>query len=95
MTIFYGKRSDREFLIHNGFVPERNPHNYLLLNLGISKSDRLAGKRTALCAKAGVPVTGKFTLTHRNDPLDPLLLSFLRIFLMNQGLLASRFSPFL
>lgn len=86
IKIFYGERSDEEFLIHNGFVHSENPFNYIFINLGISRNDKLAGLRTSLCSKAGVAAAGKFRLMHKRNGLDPDLLCFLRIFLMDAGL---------
>ena len=85
ITIFYGERSNEEFLLHSGFVPLINRHNYLPLSLGISSKDKLASLRSRLCTKAGVPVSGRFRLTHRSRGLDANLLCFLRIFLLNSG----------
>ena len=37
--MFYGKRTNAEYFVHNGFVPRQsNPHDSYLLKLGRSKS---------------------------------------------------------
>ena len=89
IKIFYGNRSNEDFLIHNGFIPSRNPVDFMHLTLGISKNDILAGQRTLVCHRLKMPVLARFRLflkTGEKYPfeMDPLLLGFLRIFHMNK-----------
>ena len=90
IKIFYGNRSNEEFLIHNGFVPEINSGDYLHITLGISRNDPLAGERSLLCHHLNLPVTARFRLFPRMKGAtkyefpDPSLLAFLRVFHMNR-----------
>lgn len=41
-------------LIHNGFVCETNPNNFLVLKLGVSVQDPLFSQRTAVLGSFGL-----------------------------------------
>lgn len=53
--IFYGTRSNAEFVIHNGFFYEDNAHDRVKIKLGISKSERLYAMKAEVLARAGIP----------------------------------------
>ena len=85
-TIFYGKRSNLDLLVHNGFVLEDNPFDTLVIKLGISKNDQLARSKYDLLAKLVVSPHGHFTLAPKPadvSALDPNLFAFLRVMNMS------------
>uniref|UniRef100_A0A4W3IW41 protein-histidine N-methyltransferase n=1 Tax=Callorhinchus milii TaxID=7868 RepID=A0A4W3IW41_CALMI len=51
--IFYGTRSNAEFVIHNGFFFNNNSHDRVKIKLGVSKSDRLYAMKAEVLARAG------------------------------------------
>lgn len=53
--IFYGTRSNAEFVIHNGFFFEDNAHDRVKIKLGVSKSERLYAMKAEVLARAGIP----------------------------------------
>uniref|UniRef100_A0A8B9GKH5 protein-histidine N-methyltransferase n=1 Tax=Astyanax mexicanus TaxID=7994 RepID=A0A8B9GKH5_ASTMX len=55
--IFYGTRSNAEFVIHNGFFFEDNAHDRVKIKLGVSKSERLYAMKAEVLARAGIPAT--------------------------------------
>jgi histone-lysine N-methyltransferase SETD3 len=87
-TIFYGKRSNLDLLVHNGFVLENNPFNTLVIKLGISKNDQLVKSKNDLLAKLVISPQGHFTLKPRPDnvaSLDPAVFAFLRVMNMSSA----------
>ena len=85
-TIFYGKRSNLDLLVHNGFVLENNPFDTLVIKLGISKNDQLARSKYDLLAKLVVSPHGHFALSPKPvdvSSLDPNLFAFLRVMNMS------------
>lgn len=54
--IFYGTRSNAEFVIHNGFFYQENAHDQVKIKLGISKSERLYAMKAEVLGRAGIPV---------------------------------------
>uniref|UniRef100_A0AAY3ZZR7 protein-histidine N-methyltransferase n=1 Tax=Denticeps clupeoides TaxID=299321 RepID=A0AAY3ZZR7_9TELE len=53
--IFYGTRSNAEFVIHNGFFFEDNAHDRVKIKLGVSKSERLYAMKAEVLARNAVP----------------------------------------
>lgn len=53
--IFYGTRSNAEFVIHSGFFFDNNSHDRVKIKLGVSKSDRLYAMKAEVLARAGIP----------------------------------------
>lgn len=53
--IFYGTRSNAEFVIHNGFFFQNNSHDRVKIKLGVSKSERLYAMKAEVLARAGIP----------------------------------------
>ncbi|CAF3991351.1 unnamed protein product [Rotaria sp. Silwood2] len=53
--IFYGKRTNAEYLIHNGFVPNQpNPYDTYLLKLVLSKTDKAYEEKSQLLQRYGL-----------------------------------------
>ncbi|XP_040188537.1 actin-histidine N-methyltransferase [Rana temporaria] len=82
--IFYGTRSNAEFVIHNGFFFENNAHDRVKIKLGVSKSDRLYAMKAEVLARAGIPTSSVFALHVTESPISAQLLAFLRVFCMSE-----------
>ncbi|XP_053330870.1 actin-histidine N-methyltransferase [Spea bombifrons] len=82
--IFYGTRSNAEFVIHNGFFFENNSHDRVKIKLGVSKSDRLYAMKAEVLARAGIPPSNVFALHITEPPISAQLLAFLRVFCMSE-----------
>ncbi|XP_003977480.1 actin-histidine N-methyltransferase [Takifugu rubripes] len=82
--IFYGTRSNAEFVIHNGFFYQENAHDQVKIKLGISKSERLYAMKAEVLARAGIPVSSIFALYCNEQPISAQLLAFLRVFCMKE-----------
>ncbi|XP_063804534.1 actin-histidine N-methyltransferase [Pseudophryne corroboree] len=82
--IFYGTRSNAEFVIHNGFFFENNAHDRVKIKLGVSKSDRLYAMKAEVLARAGIPTSSVFALHVTEPPISAQLLAFLRVFCMSE-----------
>lgn len=87
VTIFYGRRNNKDMLIHNGFVCETNPNNTLTFKLGISVQDPLFNQRTSVLSLFGLSNTEKFEIfnkseTNNNDPFPAKLWFFVKVFLI-------------
>ena len=56
-TIFYGVRTNADFLVHNGFVPSGgdNPHDAYILKLGVSKNDPGAADKLEMLDILSIP----------------------------------------
>lgn len=85
--IFYGPRSNAELLVNNGFVYPENEHNRMAIKLGISKGDTLFTLKSELLSKCGLLPSRTFFLHTGKFPVDTDLLTFLRIFLMDESTL--------
>ncbi|KAM4661877.1 actin-histidine N-methyltransferase isoform 2-T2 [Discoglossus pictus] len=82
--IFYGTRSNAEFVIHNGFFFENNLHDRVKIKLGVSKSDRLYAMKAEVLARAGIPTSSVFAIHITEPPISAQLLAFLRVFCMSE-----------
>lgn len=87
VTIFYGRRNNKDMLIHNGFVCENNPFNTLSFKLGISVQDPLFNQRSSVLSLFGLSNTEKFEIfnkseTNNNDPFPTKLWFFVKVFLI-------------
>ncbi|KAL7299358.1 hypothetical protein TKK_0007928 [Trichogramma kaykai] len=78
--IHYGSRTNTEFFIHSGFLPENNHNDSFRLRLGISHLDPLKEQRIYLLNKLGLPINHEYTLRPGNEVISGRLLAFLRIF---------------
>ncbi|CAH1261882.1 SETD3 [Branchiostoma lanceolatum] len=83
--IFYGMRSNAEFLIHNGFVYPENVHDRVNIKLGVSKNDSLFAMKAEVLSRAGIHASTTFQVHCGKDPIPPELLVFLRVFTMVEG----------
>uniref|UniRef100_A0A8D0ZEW8 protein-histidine N-methyltransferase n=1 Tax=Sus scrofa TaxID=9823 RepID=A0A8D0ZEW8_PIG len=83
--IFYGTRSNAEFVIHSGFFFDNNSHDRVKIKLGVSKSDRLYAMKAEVLARAGIPTSSVFALHFTEPPVSAQLLAFLRVFCMTEG----------
>ncbi|XP_035599257.1 actin-histidine N-methyltransferase isoform X2 [Oncorhynchus keta] len=84
--IFYGTRSNAEFVIHNGFFFQENAHDRVKIKLGVSKSERLYAMKAEVLARAGIPSSSIFALHCSDPPISAQLLAFLRVFCMTEEL---------
>merc|ERR1712232_454691 len=82
--MFYGPRTNLEFLLHSGFVMEPNMHDYLLVKLGVSSSDPLAELKTTLLTALSIAASGEFVLNPNGEPEAPLN-AFIRINAMTEA----------
>ncbi|XP_029317108.1 LOW QUALITY PROTEIN: actin-histidine N-methyltransferase-like [Cottoperca gobio] len=82
--IFYGTRSNAEFVIHNGFFFQDNAHDRVKIKLGVSKSERLYAMKAEVLARAGIPASCIFALHCNEPPISAQLLAFLRVFCMTE-----------
>ncbi|TSV68130.1 Histone-lysine N-methyltransferase setd3 [Bagarius yarrelli] len=82
--IFYGTRSNAEFVVHNGFFFEGNAHDRVKIKLGVSKSERLYAMKAEVLARAGIPASSVFALHGGDPPVSAQLLAFLRVFCMTE-----------
>lgn len=83
--IFYGVRTNADFLVHNGFVYPDNEHDAVKIRLGVSRSDPLYSLRYRLLQTLSLPALAEFYLTPGPFPVDGKLLAFVRIFNMDQS----------
>lgn len=85
ITIFYGERSNADFLLHNSFVYPENHHDSVKIKFGISNSDAYL-LRMGLLKKLKLPASGEYLITcNKQDPVHSSLLAFLRVFKMTEG----------
>lgn len=92
ILIFYGPRSNGEFLVHSGFVYADNEHDRLCLKLGISKGDSLFALKSELLSKLNLAPSRSFYLHNGRFPVDGDLLAFLRVFCMDEVILKDKYS---
>ncbi|XP_077493635.1 SET domain containing 3 [Amblyomma americanum] len=92
VTIFYGKRTNAEFFIHNGFVFENNRHDAVEIKLGVSKKDPLFAVKSKLCDDHDLSLSGTFALKARDRPVTEDLSTFLRILVLKDASQATTFN---
>ncbi|KAL1433540.1 hypothetical protein MTO96_012375 [Rhipicephalus appendiculatus] len=85
VTIFYGRRTNAEFFIHNGFVFPENRHDSVDIKLGISKQDPLYAVKAKLCDDHELTPSGIFALVPRERPVCEDLSTFLRILVLKDA----------
>ncbi|CAL8271461.1 unnamed protein product [Merluccius merluccius] len=82
--IFYGTRSNAEFVVHSGFFFEDNAHDRVKIKLGVSKSERLYAMKAEVLARAGIAASSIFAVHCTEPPISAQLLAFLRVFCMTE-----------
>ncbi|XP_050072224.1 actin-histidine N-methyltransferase-like [Anopheles maculipalpis] len=87
--IVYGKRTDAEFLVHNGFVCPRNPYTSAQRRFTLVPAISLYKNRLHLMELLGMPTTGVFafgsaTGSRLPDPISPELISLARVSSMTE-----------
>lgn len=92
VTIFYGKRTNMEFFVHNGFVFEDNRYDAVDIKLGVSKKDPLFAVKSKLCDDYDLTLSGTFALMARDRPVSEDLSTFLRILVLKDASLAGDFN---
>lgn len=88
--MFYGPRTNLEFLLNTGFVYEKNGHNRLKIKLGISKGDPLFAMKVEVLARLSIPGSAGYYISSERIPLTTELLAFLRVFCMTHEDLLER-----
>lgn len=83
-TMFYGKRTNSDFLLNSGFVPITNADDYLLIKLGVGKADSLFGLKNQLLTGLGIATSGDFVVESTGEP-DAQLNAFIRINAMTEA----------
>lgn len=79
--IYYGNRSNTDFLLHNGFVYPDHKTDRMMVKFGLSNSDVNFDKRAALLDKLEIAHHGDFLIyDNLNEPFDADLLAFVRVF---------------
>ncbi|KAF0774017.1 histone-lysine N-methyltransferase setd3-like isoform X1 [Aphis craccivora] len=91
--IFYGVRTNADFLVHNGFVYPDNEHDAVKIRLGVSRSDPLYSIRHRLLQTLSLPALAEFYITPGPFPIDGKLLAFIRIFNMDQSTYQYNIAP--
>jgi len=85
-TIFYGRRSSVDFLVHNGFVPLNYRHDYYNLELGIGANDSSIDKKKAILGKLGLQCHSSFPIKPDTLFNCKKLFAFIRVFQAEKGM---------
>lgn len=72
-------------IVLSRFVYEDNIHDGYWLKMGIGKADLLKEKRIELLNKLNLLPNSEYFINKSSKPADGQLLSFLRVFNMNEG----------
>ncbi|XP_048578650.1 actin-histidine N-methyltransferase isoform X2 [Nematostella vectensis] len=84
--IFYGRRNNADRLFHNGFVYTEAEEDWVNIQLGVSKNDRLYAMKAQILAMVGLDASGRsYRVLRGPEPISPELRIFLRVFSMNTG----------
>jgi hypothetical protein len=84
-TIFYGRRSSIDFLVHNGFVPNSYRHDFYYLELGVGMNDLNYNRKKAILSKIGLDCQNSFPVKPDRLMMAKKLFSFIRVFLADKG----------
>ncbi|XP_049535413.1 actin-histidine N-methyltransferase [Anopheles darlingi] len=85
--INYGKRTDAEFLVHNGFSFGKNPNTRITKLFALNRTDSLYKKRARLLELLGVPTVGKMEFgygEHDSGELSPHLYALSRVSVLTE-----------
>lgn len=81
--IYYGDRTNTEFLVNNGFVDPDNRNDYVNIRLGLSPTDPLAEKRAIILAALGIERKATLRVLPAPVYIHGDLLAFVRVFNMS------------
>lgn len=84
-TIFYGRRSSVDFLVHNGFVPQSYRHDFYNLELGIGMNDLNYNRKKAILARIGLDCKSSFPVKPDTLTSCKKLYAFVRVFQADTG----------
>ncbi|XP_055636981.1 actin-histidine N-methyltransferase [Toxorhynchites rutilus septentrionalis] len=86
--IYYGNRTNADFLVHNGFIFPDNNNNNVSIQLSLNSTEELFAQRKQLLEKLNLPVVGEFTVCRGPNCISADLLAFARVFNMTKEQLA-------
>ncbi|XP_017090647.2 actin-histidine N-methyltransferase [Drosophila bipectinata] len=81
--IYYGDRSNAEFLVNNGFVDPDNHNDYVNIRLGLSPTDPLVEKRASILSALGIKRRVELRVLPAPVYIHGDLLAFVRVFNMS------------
>eukprot|EP00051_Salpingoeca_urceolata_P024495 m.431194 g.431194 ORF g.431194 m.431194 type:complete len:292 (-) comp20242_c3_seq8:296-1171(-) len=80
----YGHRSSCDHVCHSGFMLSGSSTDFMLLKLGVGKSDPLFSAKSSLLQALSVACSGDFVLSADVSAPEPPLLAFVRINAMTE-----------
>ncbi|XP_065833522.1 actin-histidine N-methyltransferase-like [Oscarella lobularis] len=91
VTMFYGTRTNAEFLLNQGFVYKGNEHDRMRLKLGVSKNDSLFAMKAEILSRLDIPTSAIFYIYDSvAAPFTSQLMAFLRVFCMTHDELKAK-----
>lgn len=87
-SLFYGKRSNSQLLIHNGFACEQNPFDSFHLKLSMSLHDPLYHMRVEMLSQYDLKSTETFEISSQSSKCIQSLFKiflFVKIFTCKTG----------
>ncbi|XP_058454720.1 actin-histidine N-methyltransferase [Malaya genurostris] len=82
--IYYGDRSNANFLVHNGFVYSDNGNSNVSMQLGLNAADELFEQRKQLLEKLNLSTAGDYSICRGTNCISSELLGFARVFNMTK-----------
>lgn len=83
--IYYGNRTNADFLVHNGFVYPDNANSAVAIPLSLNPTEEQFEQRKQLLEKLGLASSGDFNVQRGGDSfISPELLGFARVFNMTK-----------
>lgn len=82
--IYYGNRTNADFLVHNGFVFPENANSNVSLHFSLNPADELYEQRKQLLEKLNLPVEADFTVSRGPNYISSDMLAFARVFNMTK-----------
>ncbi|XP_058824718.1 actin-histidine N-methyltransferase [Topomyia yanbarensis] len=86
--IYYGNRSNADFLVHNGFVFPDNTNSTVSMQLSLNAADELFEQRKKLLETLKLSTAGDYTVQRGTNCISTELLGFARVFNMTKEQLA-------
>jgi hypothetical protein len=87
-TIFYGRRSSIDFLVHNGFVPplsHMSGYETYSLDLGVGMNDVNYNRKKTILRKIGLESQNSFAVNPERLTMATKLFAFIRVFQADEG----------